>query len=467
MKFPIVHEIPYCDPSRVFTQFVNLPHILFLDSSRNVSGLGRYSFIAADPFHVLSSKDKEIHLDGELMHGNPFDVLSDLLQQYSLPAQVGLPPFQGGAAGLFSYDLVHHLENITKAKNDDMNFPDLLVGFYDCVIAFDHELERAWVFSSGFSENSEEKRGERAQKRLQLFLEMMEVPVEVEFSKETILASDITSNFSEKEYVNVVSKVVDYIYAGDIFEANVSQRFQFELPSNLSKYELYMRLRHVNPAPFSAYLDAGEYAICSASPERFIKLNAGRVETRPIKGTRPRSSDPQKDAELGQELVNSEKDRAENIMIVDLMRNDLSRVCLDESIEVRQLCGLETYATVHHLVSSVEGTLKPGKNAIDLLKCSFPGGSITGAPKVRAMDIIYELETVQRGPYCGSMGYIGFNGFMDTSILIRTFAIHNNFATVHAGGAVVSDSDPKGEYTETLDKVFAMKKTLTEQVEAL
>jgi para-aminobenzoate synthetase component 1 len=250
--------------------------------------------------------------------------------------------------------------------------------------------------------------------------------------------------------------VIDYIYAGDIYQANLSQRFQTILPEGDSPFALYQRLRRLNPAPFAAYLNFGDIVIASASPERFLQLRGGWVETRPIKGTRPRGATPVEDKAHARELLASEKDRAENVMIVDLLRNDLSRVCRDHTVTVPELCVLESYATVHHLVSTVVGQLNPGATAIDLLRATFPGGSITGAPKIRAMEIIAALEPTQRGPYCGSIGYVGFDGNIDSSITIRTYAIKNNVVTFQAGGGIVADSDPAAEYEETLTKAGAL-----------
>jgi para-aminobenzoate synthetase component 1 len=257
--------------------------------------------------------------------------------------------------------------------------------------------------------------------------------------------------------------VKDYILAGDIFEANISQRFSADLLDR--PFDLYRRLREINPATFSAYLAFDDTILASASPERFLKLTHGQVETRPIKGTRPRGKTAQEDQAFANELMKSEKDHAENVMIVDLLRNDLSRVCEDHSVQVPQLCGLESYPAVHHLVSVVTGKLTSKLTAVDLLRATFPGGSITGAPKIRAMEIIAEIEPTRRGPYCGSIGYIGFNGDMDTSIAIRTYAIKNNKVTFQAGGAVVVDSDPVDEYEETLTKARALKKALIEEEE--
>ena len=273
------------------------------------------------------------------------------------------------------------------------------------------------------------------------------------------LAIGLRSTFTHRGYLDAVAKVREYIVAGDIFQANLSQRFQ--APLREPPFELYRRLRRRNPAPFAAYLGFGEVTVLSASPERFLRLDHDRqVETRPIKGTRPRGLGPMHDAALGRALAESEKDRAENVMIVDLLRNDLSRVCLPGTVRVPELFALEQHPTVHHLVSTVVGELEPGADAVDLVRATFPGGSITGAPKVRAMEIIAELEPTRRGVYCGSIGYIGATGAMDTSIVIRTFVAAGGGLYFQAGGGVVADSDPELEYRETLDKAQGLIETL-------
>jgi para-aminobenzoate synthetase component I len=268
---------------------------------------------------------------------------------------------------------------------------------------------------------------------------------------------DVRSSFTRPEYLDAVSRVREYILAGDIFQTNLSQRF--EAPLHERPWDLYLRLRTRNAAPFAAYFDMPDGAILSASPERFLRADAtGRVETRPIKGTRPRGIGPEHDGALGQALTESPKDRAENLMIVDLMRNDLSRVCLPGTVRVPELFALERYATVHHLVSTVVGQLAPGTDAFDLLRAAFPGGSITGAPKVRAMEIIAELEPSQRSVYCGSIGYWSVTGALDTNIAIRTMIAPADRPRVYfnAGGGIVADSDPAQEYRETLDKARGM-----------
>lgn len=460
--FPLVQEIAYHDPLQVFSCFAEESGAIFLDSAQLREHCGRYSFIAIDPFMTLQSKNGRMTLNGLEFDGNPFNVLSDQLKKFSLATVTGLPPFQGGAAGIFSYDLYTHLEVIESRQKDDMDFPDLIVGFYDLVIAFDLTTQQAWIFSSGYPEQIEASRIKHATTRLNEVLKKLNAMLTLpEITTVTLDENTIESNFTAESYQAGVNQVIEYILAGDIFEANLTQRFKIRLPEQLQPFGLYRRLRLLNPAPFAAYLKFNDALLLSASPERFLKLSKNHVETRPIKGTRPRGKTAMEDILLAQALVNSEKDHAENVMIVDLLRNDLSRVCKDHSVKVQQLCGLESYKAVHHLVSVITGELCDDANAIDLLRATFPGGSITGAPKIRAMEIIAELEPTRRGPYCGSIGYIGFNGDMDSSIVIRTYAIKNNYITFQAGGAVVADSDPHAEYDESLIKANALRKALT------
>jgi para-aminobenzoate synthetase component 1 len=260
----------------------------------------------------------------------------------------------------------------------------------------------------------------------------------------------LTSNFAPAGYLRAVERAIDYISAGDVFQVNLAQRLLY--PARGDPVRLYLRLRRCDPAPFAGFFDLGGLQIASASPERFLSVRGGLVETRPIKGTRPRTAQPEADRSAGAELLASEKDRAENVMIVDLLRNDLSRVCRPESVRVSQLCGLESYQYVQHLVSAVCGRLGDGCGPIELVRAAFPGGSITGAPKIRAMEIIAELEPTARGPYCGSLGYLGFDGSMDLSILIRTIAAGRGWWQAPVGGGIVAQSDPEREYQETWDK---------------
>ena len=462
MIYPLYQDIPYQDPTILFAQFAQQKGALLLDSARLMPACGQYSFIALDPFLFFSSKDEDIFLNQEDTTGDPLQELAAQLALFPMKNHSDLPPFQGGVAGFFSYDLYQHIEHIRGSQYDEIDFPDMALGFYDLVIAFDHTIEKAWIFSSGYPFKEEKQRIEHAQMRLDALRQQLKKSSLVAIKQGSICEEqDIQANFSAQGYQFAVSKVKDYIRDGDIFEANISQQFRTILPANFQSFDLYQRLRKINPATFSAYFCFDDTVIVSASPERFLKLVQGQIETRPIKGTRPRGKTLEEDHYFANDLQNSEKDHAENVMIVDLLRNDLSRVCENYSVQVPQLCGLESYATVHHLVSIVTGKLQQQFNAIDLLRASFPGGSITGAPKIRAMEIIAEIEPTKRGPYCGSLGYIGFNGDMDLSILIRTFAIKKEVVVFQAGGAIVLDSDPLAEYEETLTKAKALRRALT------
>ena len=450
--------VPAPAPQQVFLQLCHLPHCLFLDSARQDPVLGRYSFVAADPFGYV-----ELPADGS-------DGLGELARRLagtSAKTVAGLPPFQGGAAGLFGYELGRSLERLPRPALDEFQVPALAVGLYDVVVAFDHLQDRAWIISQGLPEIDPARRARRAAERLELARDWLFGRGGTTNGPATPRLPDVcqhelapqfplegfdwlTSNFSRPGYLHAVRRAIEYVFAGDVFQVNLAQRLL--CPARDDSVSLYLRLRERNPAPFAGYFDLGEFQIASASPERFLKVAAGEVETRPIKGTRPRAEDPQARAQAELELLHSEKDRAENVMIVDLLRNDLSRVCRPESVRVSQLCEIETYRYVLHLVSAVRGQLRDECTAADLVRASFPGGSITGAPKVRAMEIIAELEPTARGAYCGSLGYLGFDGTLDLNILIRTITAGRGWWQAPVGGGIVAQSVPELEYEETWHK---------------
>ena len=437
----------------------------FLDSGMDSNKLGRYSFIGSDPFLVLSTRGSEgVLTRGKIksrLTGNPFDMLQHLLEIYRLEPHPSPVPFVGGAVGYFSYDLCHFIERLPSIATDDLNLPECYFGFYDLVLAFDNLEGKTYLISSGFPELRETERITRATRRINELKNKLtgasvsdtETPVTPVSSPVKPLAT-LQGNFTHKEYIDTVEKARQYIIAGDIFEVNLSQRFETEL--SISPYKLYQRLRQINPAPFAGYLDFNGVKVVSASPERFLRLRGDWVETRPIKGTRPRGKTKEEDEALSSELLTSVKDRAENIMIVDLERNDLGRVCRFGTVKVTQLAILEMFPTVFHLTSTIVGRLRKDKNGIDLIKATFPGGSVTGAPKVRSMEIIDELEPTKRSIYTGSIGYLSFNGDLDLSIAIRTFLVKEGRAYFQVGGAVVYDSDPETEYQETMDKGKAL-----------
>jgi para-aminobenzoate synthetase component 1 len=455
--YPLIEELFMApEAPRSCGSFAARPFSFWLDSGMDPRKLGRWSFMGSDPFLVMRSRGDEITLirnsGEEKRRGNPFDVLGELLAQYRLEYHDPKIPFTGGAVGYLSYDLGRFIEKLPSNAVDDLQLPESYLGFYDAVVAFDHLENRVYVISTGFPETENGKRQSRAERRLNELKDLVMLapppPDNVSVSPAEKLA--IKSNFSHENYLKAVATAREYICAGDIFQVNLSQRLETELKT--PPYELYKRLRKINPAPFAVYFNFHGVQIVGASPERYLKVRGDRVETRPIKGTKPRGKTSETDKALGESLLASKKDRAENIMIVDLERNDIGRVCRYGSVKVTELAILETYPTVFHLTSTVIGQLREDKNIIDLLKATFPGGSITGAPKVRAMEIIDELEPTRRSVYCGSLGYIGFNGDIDLNIVIRTIIIKDGKAYFQVGGAIVYDSEPESEYIETLDK---------------
>jgi len=474
---PLVEElVPAPDPFETCMRFAGLPSLVFLDSATDAEHLGRHSFLTADPWSAVRSKAllTQQLVDGRWVRVEP-DALTHaraLLAPHAAEPLADLPPFQGGAAGYLGYDWGATLERVPRPRYDDYALPDVLLGLYDWVIAWDHPAGRAWVISTGIPERGT-ARTDRAARRLTFVKERLTDRRIGGWADSNSTANRLSapsypvpgvpgvrSNFTREGYLDAVARVIEYIFAGDIFQANLSQRL--EAPLAGTPLDLYRRLRRRNPAPFAAFLDCGDVVIASSSPERFLRVHDGRqVETRPIKGTRPRGVGPEHDAALALALAESDKDRAENVMIVDLLRNDLSRVCRPGTVRVPELFAIEHYATVHHMVSTVVGELAPEHDGVDLLRAAFPGGSITGAPKVRAMQIIAELEPTARGAYCGAIGYVSVTGALDTNIVIRTYLVRGRDVYFQVGGGIVADSDPEQEYRETLDKARGLVAALT------
>jgi para-aminobenzoate synthetase component 1 len=473
MDAPLVEElVPAPDPWDVARRLAHLPHLLFLDSADPHPERGRYSYVTAD------ARLAEALPSPKGRKKDATRVLEEDLAERSLQPVPGLPPFQGGIAGLFSYELGRSFEFLPTARWDEFQAPAWACGLYDWVVSFDHRARRAWVVSCGNRWCASNARAKSAAERLAQVRGWLAGPpqpprpIERPWPFRQPVPLDrlcpqhplpgfpgVTSTFTRSGYEAAVRRAIEYIHAGDCFQVNLSQRL-LAAPA-VHPFVLYGRLRERNPSPFAAYFDAGDFQIVSASPERFLQVSpAGEVVTQPIKGTRPRGRTPAEDAAHRAELLASPKDRAENVMIVDLLRNDLGRVCAYGSVRVAKVCELESYRTVHHLVSEVRGTLRPGLGPVDLLRAAFPGGSVTGAPKVRAMEIIAELEPTARGSYCGSLGYVGFDGAMDTNILIRTFTLGRGWAQFPVGGGVVADSDPAREYEETLHKAAGLLRAL-------
>ncbi len=455
MTTPLLTELPYhADSAALFEAIVDLPWAVFLDSGQHHPGQSRYDILAAQPYARLITRGNltEIYTEGiELSRDDPFVLLKRYLDMDAAcsPADVGLP-FCGGAIGYFGYDLGRRLEHLPALAEDAEKLPEMAIGIYDWALVVDHQERRSWLVGQGRDPDTDIKWNGLVGLFSEQARERSRVPFRV--------TSPVASNMTRESYGRAFGRIHEFIRDGDCYQVNLAQRFAATASGD--PWLAYQALRVINPAPFSAYLSTPNAQILSASPERFLKVEGGRVETRPIKGTRPRAGHPRLDAAAIEALRNSEKDRAENVMIVDLLRNDLSKNCAPHTVRVPKLFEVESYATVHHLVSTVTGSLAPGRDALDLLRGCFPGGSITGAPKLRAMQIIEELEPNRRGVYCGAIGYVGFDGNMDTSIAIRTLVNSGGVIRCWAGGGIVADSTLEDEYQETFDKAAAMLKLL-------
>ncbi|MDE2385163.1 MAG: aminodeoxychorismate synthase component I, partial [Alphaproteobacteria bacterium] len=416
---PEVTEIAYLEPSLYAARLRGQQHLTLLESVQRHEHLGRWSFLACNPAETLREDQGAAALEA---------IRRDLADRVVAPIP-GLPPFQGGWAGFISYDAGWAFQAARHPPQFKPLCPSVIFHRYETVIGFDHLQERAFIIGPG---------APALEKLLR--------------HKPPITGSHVIegwrSNFTRDAYEKAIAQTVEYILAGDIFQANITQCFSAGVPEDFDAFAFYRKLRNLNPATFAAFLDYGDVKVASSSPERLVKMEGRALEARPIKGTRRRDADPAHDAALIAELQSSRKDRAENVMIVDLLRNDLSRIAKPGTVKVPVLCGLESYANVHHLVSVVEAGLRDGLDAIDLLQNVFPGGSITGAPKIRAMEIIAELEQQARGLYCGSIGWMGHNGHADFNITIRTALFAGGKAYVQGGGGITARSQPAAEYEE-------------------
>ncbi len=481
---PLSAEIKYAPAAAYYPSFAGRGTLMF-ESVKGPHRIARYSFIAFEPYCEYCVRDKEqtlVMADGKSNKpsGHPMSTLRELIASYNQSPDPELPPFQGGAAGLISYDFMHYLERVPTTTTDDLRVPDLHMFLFDRLLAFDHMEQKAWaVICPGARNASIIDTGidtcidtdtpsdmyDQAKKELRNIL-MRAVPSTLEALKannrngENGGRPQINYDVTQEQYESMVVRAKEYIAAGDIFQANLSLRLSADMGAR-SPWDLYLALREINPSPFSGFLDFGDYVIAGSSPERLVMVRGNTVELRPIAGTRPRGQDSTEDERMRSELLLNPKERAEHIMLIDLERNDLGRVCGYGSVEVDELMVTEDYSHVIHIVSNVRGSLAPGKDCLDALKATFPGGTITGVPKVRCMEIIDELESLRRGPYTGSMGYLGFGGSMDINIIIRTFVIRDNKAYVQAGSGIVADSEPTGEYHESLNKAEALIKALT------
>jgi len=473
MPLPYIQEfLPNPPVELALRAFRDWPQLVLFDSALPRAGLGRYSFLSAEPFELFEEPVRYGHA--------PFERSAGVLEEFRSPTIPGLPPFQGGAAGLLSYELGGCFERLPAPRWNPLQMPGAVIGIYDWTIAWDHERDRCWFIGHGYPEETEATRLSRAETRFRIIQSALTRTAGEASSdavshplpmtpQETVFPADfprsplpfvpgLFSNFDHDGYLQAVQRVIDDIFAGDIFQANLSQ--QLWVPASLDPVDQYLVLRQKNPAPFSGCFLSEDWAILSSSPERFVQKQSDRISTRPIKGTRQRRQVPEADLYTRDELRESEKDRAENVMIVDLLRNDFSRVCRPGSIQVPELCQVEGYETVAHLVSEVRGQLRQDNTFWDALQATFPGGSITGAPKIRAMEIITELEQTARGAYCGSLFYHGFDGTADSNLLIRTMTQRHGWLSLPAGGGIVALSTPEDEYQETLHKVRGLLQAL-------
>jgi para-aminobenzoate synthetase component I len=494
---PLIQEIqtPHTPESLVGQLRIadsGLRNVVLLRSNLFDSSHSRYSFVAANPFLIFRSFGSRCEISNHQLStihrqptfGNPWHLLDSLMSRCELLDEVDLPFPLGGCFGYWGYDLKNFTEpKLPRRAVNDLELPDCHVGFYDSLVVFDHELGKIFVVSTGL--NADGSRSEtRANEQLEFWKLSLgkELPWSrrtAEFEKDSLRlcasAADFSSNLSRGEFISKVQRAQKYIRAGDIYQVNLSQRLtanlsgwgerprepkpqttnparEYTRPTDFCGWELFQKLSAISPAPFSAYVDCDDFEIVSSSPEQFLRLSGSHIQTKPIKGTRPRDADPTRDAQLAYELQTSAKELAELVMITDLLRNDLGKVCEFGSVQVPELAKLEKFAQVQHLVSTVEGRLRKDVTHFAALASCFPGGSITGAPKFHAMEIIDELEPISRKPYCGCHGYLGFNRESQLSITIRTAVCKDGLAHFNVGAGIVADSNPEAEYEETLAK---------------
>ena len=462
MKTLLVEAVTAHSPESLVEAMGAIPGVMLLQSALRDTRQGRYSFVVAQPFLTFKSVGPHCEIATssavQELYGNPLRVLDGLMARYELPDEADVPFPLGGCFGYWAYDLRHFVEpRLRRRAEVDLDLPDCQAGFYDSLVAFDHQLAKTWIIATGWLPDGS-RCIRRATAQVVFWRDVLSRP-RAEHSLPTIhratvatglLSDRVRTSLTRREYVERVERAQRYIRTGDIYQVNLAQRLEYL--AQVQGWELYRRLAAVSPAPFSAFYAGGTFELVSSSPELFLRMSGRQIQTRPIKGTRPRSSEPTRDAQLSYELVTSPKEMAELVMITDLMRNDLGRVCEYGTVRVPELVRLERYAHVQHLVSTIEGRLRTEVSHLAALAACFPGGSITGAPKVRAMEIIDELEPVARGPYTGCLGYLGFNRESQLSILIRSAICTPGRTLYYAGSGIVADSDSEAEYEESLVK---------------
>lgn len=434
----------------IYSIFKDEKNVILLDSSKKSFGANsKYSYVGVNPFIVLKGGDNSCTVNGELYNCDVFELLRALLKEHKGENHSGMP-FIGGCIGYVSYDYGMKLEEVESTALEDLEIPHLYFVFYDNLIIVNNDSGEKYISSCGKLKDSELSISEIEKKLSQ--------GIKVQYPLVKEKDAVFHSNFTKEQYIEAIAKAKEYIRNGDIYVMNLTQRFTSE--TKRDSYEIYRDLRNINPAPFAAFMRLEDFDVISSSPERFLRIDKGNVETRPIKGTRPRGKTAEEDKNNRDELLNSEKDRAELLMIVDLERNDLSKVCKPNTVKVTNLYEIEEYSTVFHLVATVKGELKEDAEGIDCLKACFPGGSITGTPKIRAMEIIDELEGLKRSLYTGCIGYFSFDGNADFNIVIRTIVKKEDRIYFGVGGGLTWDSVEEEEYQETLDKAKALMRVI-------
>ncbi len=456
-------------PVSCFLKVANKPHSFLLESVEGGERMARFSFIGISPSVIFNSKGRRIRLRDEAgtrsfrTARTPLDELEKIMGSFRQAPVAGLPPFSGGAVGFMGYDTVRFFEKLPDKNPDRYGIPDSLFLFTDTLLAFDHIQKKIKVVCNVRVKNSAaaDKAYRAAEKKIESILRQLERPAsraDAMSSARAVKKVAMSSNFKKNEFCRAVRKAKDYIKAGDIFQVVLSQAFRTKIRSK--PFDIYRALRSINPSPYMFYLNGGAFQLVGSSPEVHVRYENGKALLRPIAGTRPRGEDEREDLKYEKELLADEKERAEHLMLVDLGRNDLGRVCEFKSVHVPEFMTIERYSHVMHIVSLVEGILKKKRSAFDLLKATFPAGTVSGAPKVRAMEIIDELENQKRGFYSGIVGYFSYSGNLDSCITIRTILVQNGVATVQAGAGIVADSVPEKEYQETVSKAKALVKAI-------
>lgn len=471
---PVYREIlaDFETPLSAFGKIDKSSYSFLLESVEGGERLARYSMLGSDPSLIFSNKGNKVtikegsNIKSFITGSDPIEELKKIFKRYKFVSVRGLPRFCGGFVGFMGYDMVRFIEDLPDKNKDDLKLPDSVFMLTDTLLIFDHVDHKIKIVSNVHVSGDAGTAYGKAVKKIDKIVSYLKGPMPViKENKKQARKPELKSNFTKKEFENVVTRMKEYIRKGDIIQGVPSQRLNISIACQ--PFQIYRALRSINPSPYMYYLKLGDFFIVGSSPEIMVRSESGTVEVRPIAGTRPRGSSEEEDKKLIKDLLQDPKEKAEHIMLVDLGRNDIGRVCEYKSVKVSELMTIEKYSHVMHIVSDVSGKLKKGKDAFDVVRATFPAGTVTGAPKVRAMEIIEELENVRRGVYAGSVGYFSFSGNLDTCIAIRTIVIKNSRAYIQAGAGIVADSKPEKEYQETLNKAKALLRAIEMAEEGL